>query len=139
VNFDLKPYVGAGPIRLGMPISQVRSLLGDPTPFRKSSESRTPADAFDRVGIHVHYDEAGTAEAIEFMTPCNPTLEQEVILGRPFSELLQWIARMDPEVQTDEGGLTSLRLGIGFYADGVNKISSIPVEGVIVFRKGYYD
>ena len=139
MQFEIQSYVGAGSIQLGMPISKVRGLMGTATPFRKSSDSKYPTDAFDDVGIHVHYDDTGAAEAIEFMSPSTPVLEKEWILGRPFSELRTWIAGKDPDVQVDGSGLTSLLLGIGLYADGVNKDPSLPVEGVIVFRKGYYD
>src|SRR5688572_15891651 len=66
-SWEIRPLQGAGPIHLGMKRNEVRAAVGAPvSAFRKSVESAAPADAFDSIGVHVHYGAAGEAEAVEF-------------------------------------------------------------------------
>jgi hypothetical protein len=60
-------------------------------------------------------------------------------INKAYKEAATFIKRRDPNVSEDGSGLTALGLGVGLYADGVNKNPDLPVEGVIVFERGYYD
>jgi len=136
----IRPYEGIGPVTLGMDRAEVRSVLGGAVrSFKKSPDSKAPTDAFDEQGLHVYYDDAGRAEAIEVASPATPILEGRALIGRPFEELRHWLEQMDPEIQVDDAGLTAPSLGIGLYAPAATASPSDPIEGVIVFKRGYYD
>jgi hypothetical protein len=49
------------------------------------------------------------------------------------------IKTIDPEVELNDSGLISRKFRFGLYADGVRKRPEVPIQGVIVFEKGYYE
>jgi hypothetical protein len=117
-----------------------RALAPHPaTAFRKAPTSVNLADAFRDLGVHIHFDVDDRCEAIELFDPADPTLDGERPIGRPFVELLEWFRSRDSKIETDDAGLTSRRLGVGLYAPAAQKAPEESVEGVIVFRRGYYD
>ncbi len=137
MEFDIKPYVGVGPITFGMPPEKIRQILGmKPEPVNKSGE--IPADFFQQLGIFIFYKHPGICEAVEFSGPASPKFEGQYLLGRPYQEIEQWIKILDPEVMLKDAGLTSCKFGFGLYAPSARKEPNLPVEGVIVFEKGYF-
>jgi hypothetical protein len=61
------------------------------------------------------------------------------LFGQPFAEIERWLRMIDPDVRSDSSVLKSLTFGIGLYAPSALHEPQSPVEGVIVFRRGYYD
>jgi len=141
MEFEIVSYSGAGPIVFGMTREIVRQRIEAPAEsFMKSPNSAAPADAFDSLGLHVHYDADERCEAIEFHgSMASPTFRNQQLLGQPFATIERWLRAIDPDLQTDSTGLTSLLFGLGLYAPSVTYDPHSPVEGVIVFRRGYYD
>jgi len=136
---EIEPYVGAGPVRLGTTIEQVRQSVGaEVTTFKKAPTDEMGTDAFDSVGLHVYYKPPGVCEALELMAPADPTFRGRKLLGQPFSQMLKWFRQLDPAVEVDDAGLTSREFGIALYASAAKKRPSLPVEGVLVFERGYY-
>jgi hypothetical protein len=136
---ELEPYIGVGPIKLGMTKEEVQSLFGGKTKsFKKTPDVRVLSDLIE-AGVCVHYDDEGRAEAIELATPQEPTLDGRRLLGRPFSEVRAWLQALDLDLEVDASGAESRRVGISLYAPGVNKDPDQPVEGVMVFSRDYYD
>lgn len=138
MEFDIKPYVGVGPIVFGMSVQKVHVLLRTQAEVVDKSGSGIPADFFRELGIFVYYRQPGLCEAVEFGGTASPTLRNQHFLGRPYAEIEQWVRLLDPEVTVDPSGLTSYKFGFGLYAPSASKDPSLPVEGVIVFEKGYY-
>jgi len=137
--FVIDPYVGAGPLRLGATVDEVRSRISEaPKTFMKSPLSQHPTDAFLGVGVHAYYRQSGTCEAFEFHKPA-VVLFTTQLLGRPFGQLLSWFTSIDPDVQAKPSGLTSLKYGVGLFAPSAQKAPAEPTQGVIVFAKGYYE
>jgi len=141
MEFEIRPYVGVGPINFDMPREDVRRVLGGPVfSFWKSAESEAPADAFDTLGIHVHYDSRYRCEAVEFRDPQNgPTFQGLVFVGQPYREAERLVRQLDKEVHPDPSGLTSFTYGFGLYAPAYGYEPNAEVKQVIVFRRGYYD
>jgi hypothetical protein len=142
MDFPIEPYVGVGPIRFGMSVSEVRSVLGgEVRTFRKGRFARGDTDAFLGWGIHVHYSATGICEAVEIGYTTIPTFEGRPLLGRPFREVYELLRSYDPSLQLDDTGLTSYLLGIGIYMSSMKEEEDwdADVQGVIVFTKGYYD
>ena len=141
MEFEITPYVGVGPITFGMTRAEVRRRIAAPVePFLKTPDSAVPTDAFDPMGIHVHYDSENQCEAVEFgLLSTIPTFRDQPLLGQRFARIERWLRAIDPDVRSDSSGLTSRTFGFGLYAPSASDDPQSPVEGVIVFRRGYYD
>jgi len=98
------------------------------------------SDAFDTLGIHVHYDSDDRCKAVEFTSlKSKPEFRGRQLLKQPFAELEPWLRQLDPEARTDSDGVTSLKFGFGLYGTPASQDPQSLVEGVIVFQRGYYD
>jgi hypothetical protein len=140
MNLTISPNVGVGPIRFGMTIEQVRAAIPYfPRSLKKTSVSAYPTDIFRDIGVHVFYKAPGLCEAVEMGGVAAPTFQEKTIIRRPFHEVLAWIRSVDPDVQVSNSGLKSFKFGISLYAPGVGEDASEPVQGVMVFERGYYD
>jgi hypothetical protein len=140
ILLPITPYEGIGPIKLGMSRKEVRDILGgDFRSFKKTPYDEVTTDFFDEMGVHVHYKKEEVCEAVEVASPSLPTFQNKPLLGRPFGELRDWFVSIDAGAEIDESGLTSYQLGIGLYAPSAIDDADEPVEGVIVFERGYYD
>jgi hypothetical protein len=136
----IRPHEGIGPIRFGMDSNAVRNILGGTVrSFRKTADAKAPTDAFDEYGMHVYYDDAGRCEAVEVASPGTPILHGQPLIGRPFEELRHMLEQIDPKAEVDDAGLTAPSLGIGVFAPFASDSPGEPVEGVIVFKEGYYN
>ena len=139
MKLPIHPYSGIGPLQFGMSVDEVRRILGDtPKPFTKTKKSSTSIDAFPRLGIHVYYKESGACNAIELMEPAEPSFNGELLTGKPFNKIRALFEAGDKTLKVDESGFTSLECGIGIYCPAARDDSHAPVEGVIIFEKGYY-
>jgi hypothetical protein len=107
--------------------------------FKKTPDAKTLVDAFDDEGIHVYYDEQDVCEAVEVGSPAAPVFDGQSLIGRPFAEVRDWLQARDSDVQLDEAGLTDFEIGLGLYASSAEEEPDDPVEGVIAFRRGYYE
>jgi hypothetical protein len=146
VEYPIEPYVGVGPIRLGMTVHEVRAAVGGEVhTFRKGPKETRDTDAFEAPGIHVYYKDPGVCEFIEFGGEAVPTWEGHPLLRRPFREVHDLLRAADPALQVEDTGLTSLALGIAIYAESLVDWETDAqdweqdTEGVSVFERGYYD
>jgi hypothetical protein len=139
LKLEIEPYRGIANLRFGMVPDQIHEILGGKVQTFQKVPNEYPTDNFDELGIHVFYKQPGVCEAIELASPANPTFQDKELIGKPFSELRNWMQTIDPTVEIDEAGLTSHQFGIGFYAPFAVESPDDPVEAVIVFAKGYYD
>lgn len=138
MEFKINPYVGAEPILLGMTSEQIESIIGvKARKFKKSPYSETLTDAFEC--FHVYYKSNGQCEAVEFFEPANLVFNGVYLIGKPYSEVESLFKSIDNATETDGSGLTSYQFGVGVYAPFAGKEPNEPVEGVIIFEKGYYD
>jgi hypothetical protein len=141
VDYPIEPYVGVGPIRLGMTIDEVRRAVGGEVhPFRKGRLAKWDTDAFNDKGIHVHYKDPGICDAVEFWGATMPTLDGHPLLKRPLREVYTLLKARDPSLQVHDTGLTSYLLGVGIYVSSMKEEDAWEqaTEGVIVFEQGHY-
>lgn len=139
MNFDIVPYEGAGPLRLGMTKDEVRTVM--PEEPDDMHQIRAPyTDVFREARIFVYYtEENGVCEAIEFTEPTIAIFNGKQINGVSFIEAKNWLEKFDDGLNLDESGASSPKLGIGLYAPGYDEDPDSPVEAVIVFTRGYYE
>jgi hypothetical protein len=138
VELDVRPNQGLGPLQLGLKREELRRALGTPSRSFKKAEDSTLTDAFDDAGIQIYYDAHDVCEAIEVASPAVPILQGRELLGKPFSEVRDWLSSLDPDLEVDDSGLTAPSIGLGIYAPSAEKSPDDPVEAVILFRRGYY-
>lgn len=139
-KLTITPNKGVGPIHFGMTREEVRNVLGGRVvKFKKTPISNTFTDAYDDHGIYIYYDSNYRCEAIEMAFPADPELEQIQMIGRTFSGVKGMITSHDCDVELDEIGLLSFKLGVGLYVPFLEESENHLVESVIVFREGYYE
>lgn len=140
MNLPIEPYVGVGPIRLGMTRAQVRALVPSPAhEFMLSPQSPSATDAFNELAIHVEYSALDVCEAVEMSSPASPTLFGRSLIGEDFEKAASWLRELDPALEIDRAGLISKALGIGLFAEAGPDEPHEPVRAVIVFRRNYYE
>jgi hypothetical protein len=136
--YEIEPYVGVGPIRLGMTREEVhRHIVQDRHPTMNRGRD-TPGDYFPALGLFADYRTPGVCEFVEFGGPLLPVLHGQSFLGQPYRQARAWFEANDPDCETDGAGLTSKRFGIALYASSAEKRPDGPIEGVAVFEEGYY-
>jgi hypothetical protein len=122
-EYELKPLVGVGPVRLGMTRGEVRAALGrEATEFVKRGET-VSADAFDGNRLQVFYDERDCAEFIELSSggPHEPRLYGIDVLRRSADEVIRAISAWTPYDPEDDAphergySYTFPSLGLAFW------------------------
>lgn len=139
-ELKITPNQGVGPMKFFMDRKEIRVVLGGKIiEFKKTSMSTVSTDSFEDYGVIVYYDNEGKCEAIEMNSPSNPTYLEKNMIGISFAEIKKIIEIQDEEIEVDETGLLSFKLGIGLYAPNLEEPENDFVESVIVFKNGYYD
>jgi hypothetical protein len=137
---EIRTHIGLGPVTFGLTRDEVAEAMGTvPRRFMKTMACTTLTDAFDRLGMQVFYDADDRAEAVEVFAPSRPHFGDLDLFNLPYTTVLAAVRALDPDVQEDELGFTSNALGFGVYAEQKDVDPERPSEGVIVFRKGYYE
>jgi hypothetical protein len=137
---NIRTHLGLGPVTFGMTRDEVARAMGAvPRRFKKTVACTTLTDAFDPLGVQVFYDADDRVEALEVFAPSRPSFGDLDLFNTPYVMLLEAARALDPDVQEDELGFTSNALGFGVYAEHKDTDPERPSEGVIVFRKGYYE
>ncbi|GLG84323.1 hypothetical protein [Acinetobacter calcoaceticus] len=139
--FEITPYVGAGLIKFGMKRDEVRKIFSEcePRVFWRNSYSESATDGYDEIGINVYYDDTDKAIALEFYEPAQVIFNGIEISKLPAFEAYKLMATLDKDISIDGDGLTSFKLGIGFYVPIYEEDYMLPVETIIIFIEGYYD
>jgi hypothetical protein len=130
--YAVTPFQAFGPLRLGASRSEVRIVMDeDPTEFLKGDSTIT-TEAYNRAGLHAHYDTHGTLELIEAFAPCRATYAGVDLLDPEATRTLDHLRQIRLESRDDhQGGLWFDEQGFALYAPGGI------TEGVSVFRRGY--
>ena len=115
-----------------------RLCLCPPARFSGLPRHLHATDAFEPLGVHVCYSDEGRCEAIECASPSLPIFDGKRLLGLPFADVDRFMRRLDAEASVDESGTTSFALGVATYCPAHVEDPTAPVEGVLVFREGYY-
>ena len=140
MKWGIIPYVGVGDLEFGMATIAIRNLVAEPfTSFLKTPLSKHPTDNFRTLGLHVYYDINGCCEAFEIGTPGTPSYHDKEIIGQQFSEIKNWFGLLDSNFIVDTDGITFPKLGMAIYIPSLAKIENPSAEGVLIYRKNYFD
>ena len=128
----IHPYQGIDDSLLDAGVDDVRRSIGGE--FRRYKKGVTDADQFLGKYIHAYYDSNGRCKAFEIYRPTEAVLFGFRITGSPFIEVFDWLRSKTNDVELINSGARSLALGIALFVPNDDL-----VEGVLVFRKGYWD
>lgn len=127
MDWDIRPYEGAGPLTFDMTPDEVQGKLG-------KAEKVVPGDEvlyyYGKLGLKLYFVD-DKLELIEFVDPAKPTYNGEDLLK--LTDPASWIEEQDPDSDDDPPDLQSDKLGIAFYVPDVEHYY------VSAFKKGYYD
>lgn len=133
MGWKIVPFESIGPIRLNQSRGVVRQILGrDFETFHKGASS-IATDAYDCLGVHLYYDRHDLLEFVESFAPSSPEFANVKLLGRSIG---------DVDDDLEEFGVKAIRFDVGFAYHQIGialTVNGETVEGVAVFRRGYYD
>lgn len=135
--FEIRPYIGAGTVLLGMTSEQIKCVMGVLPRKFKRFEDEEYTDEY--AGFFVYYKANGKCEAIEFFEPSSILFKGHYIINRPYIEVKNFFKDIDSSIEMNDAGFTSVKYGIGVYAPYADDEPYEPVESVIIFEQGYYD
>jgi hypothetical protein len=139
MDFEIKPLQGAGILRFGMDVVEVRSLLGGQwKSFKKTPNASYPCDHFLDANVFAYYKESGILEALEFYDGASPLLNGTSLIGLKATDARNILEGFDKLLEFDSDSITSHSLGVGVYAPGWEDEEGGIVESVIIFEEGYY-
>jgi hypothetical protein len=141
MTFIIFPYQGVNDLKFGMKRQEIRQIIGvnnSHTEFRRSSTSENTIDAYDSLGVFVNYDKNDNCKCFEFFNPAKVFLGSHDLFSLSFNNLIEIIRLQDKDIEENESGFSSFELGIGIYTPDRLDEPDRAVEGIIVFKKGYY-
>jgi hypothetical protein len=94
-------------------------------------------DFFPEWDMLIYFDASDRVNAFEFFSP-EPEFRDIDILSETYGKLQELFLVFDPELEIDENGFDSLKLGIGVHGPDTEDANDIP-ESVFIYREGYYD
>lgn len=101
MDFVIKPYLGVGPILLGMTSQQIEQVLSlKPEKFKKYEDDEFETDVYDF--CNVYYKSPGICEAIEFFSPAQVRLNGVNLLGKPFNAIKKLFMEIDETTVIEE-------------------------------------
>jgi hypothetical protein len=134
----IDPYVGVGPIRIGMTAEEVTNLLGPP--HHTTDKASLVCLCYFDSAVQVALKDPGVCEAVEVWgPPAQVSLKSELLIGRRFHEIRRWFRKLDPSVAVTSTGLKSFEYGVALYARDALGSPRDPVESVLVFERDYYE
>jgi len=131
---EILPFVSIGDLRFGESRQDVRKHLGTKYQVFRKDVGANETDAYDELGLHLYYDNDDKLEYVETFTPAAPTFKGVAMLGRHSEDVQEDLARAGHTCSVmDDVSINCGSAGIALYSPDEM------VEGVGVYRKGYFD
>ena len=139
--FEIRPFDGVGPIRLGMSRQELRRLLGgEVEAFRKTQDSPTLSDYFNDYMAVAFYTPNDLLDAFEF-SQGNVEWQGIQLMGRIGGEVLREMQQYSKQIEIDAGVIFH-DLGIALYVPSwgtrPDEDEENIVESVLVFSRTHY-
>lgn len=116
MTYDYLTVGAVGPLIVGMPRNDVRSLLGeDFRAFKKTAAALNTIDAYDGHELHVYYDESDTVKGVEFFKGSSFLWKGRALVGETYAEVKECFSREGVDFSVDNYGAYVDKLGMGFY------------------------
>lgn len=135
--YIINRYEGFNNIRFGMLSQEIEERLNQkPRRFYKDKDDKFKTDAYN--DFYIYYDAEGKFEAVEFNNNAILYFNEVKLFEKKYQEIELLFKNLDLEIEIDDVGFTSYKLGIGVYAPFKYENNAI-IESIIIFKKGYYD
>lgn len=130
---EIIPFRSIGSINFGDSKHVARQRFHSvPTEFQKDVDEES-TDAYDDYGLHLYYDCHQRVEFVEAFSPADPIFRNVKFIGRKLNEVVSDLSRLGFSSESSEMGCMMPEAGLAVIAPtGI-------VEGVSVFREGYFD
>lgn len=140
-NWNIYPYKGVDNILFGDSRCQIRNILSNIPckEFWKTTDSKNSTDQYDSIGILIYYTSDNICEAIEFYEPASPFFDRKNLLRLSYKSLIGWFKTLDTQIEEDEVGFTSYKLGISCYAPDKEEDMNCLAESILIFQHNYFD
>jgi len=133
VTWEIKPFASVGPMQFGQSRTAIRSVLGAKYDTFEKVPGAIPTDAYDELGVHAYYDESDRLCLVELFEPASASIDSVELLESDVATVLEELQDRGIERQEVDNGYKYDELGfVVVVMDG-------EIDGVSVFKKGYYD
>lgn len=137
---NIIPFTSVGEIYFLDSRKDIQRKLNSPfiSGVKEFEEIKDFYDHFTEKGLLVYYDKFDMVTAFEFFK--GDILFKDVSLfQQSYKYLFHLFSGLDPNLTVDFTGFTSEKFGIAIYAPESIDETSVKVQSVFIFRKGYYD
>lgn len=140
MDFTIQPLRGVGRISFGTSPDQIRREVGGPfKSFKRSPEAAFPCDYFDAFGTFFYYDSGGRLDAIEFVSPAQPTIHGVRLLEMNFRAAKESLMRLDSQIKQAADSIVAYQIGVSVWSPLAKSDPLAPIESVLIFRQGYFN
>jgi hypothetical protein len=131
-DWEIRPFVGVGPLEFGMTRDSVRRLLKEKPRVIVKHAGYPPIEQFPESGLQAHYDGQDQLEMVEFYPEVSTSFRGVELLGRSLDDVRRDLERVGLSgIDDGLGDLTYDDFGFGLYAEGDD------VTSVGVFSREY--
>jgi hypothetical protein len=131
---EIKPFIGIGNIVFGKNRQTLRENLGsDFTSFKKASFSVNETDAYDSIGIYLHYDGNDCLNFFELFQPFIVSYRGISFFDYSETTLIQLLNDNGVNLNPNSVGYDAPDFGFGIY------VNESKIDGVCVYKKNYYN
>jgi hypothetical protein len=124
---EIKPKTGIGPIKLGMSMDQVKSVVKNCKPFKKTPTA--PNITFDCGGkLHIHFDRSGKVIEIEAFNGSGASYKGQNLFNGSYAKAVYFLKRHDPSISIKRDEAVSKKLGIRLWTRGEGSLDSVLIE-----------
>jgi len=131
--YEINPFHGVGKLSFGESRDNLRRELGGAVESFRKTAGANETDAYDDLGMHLYFDNQDRLEFVELFEPAQVVFRGVKLIGRDAETVKMRLAKL---------GWASSETDIGYQWDQAG-FSFFPqtgeIEGVGVFRRGYYD
>lgn len=143
LNFDIRPFDGAGSIKFGMTKQEFAHAFTHVYRSSLKSDKKFRSDYNDYVGLAVHYNNDGKVEEIEIFpnpkyTDARVLFQSVDITDFNMQEAWEFFKEYATDWEKDVYGYTSRSFGLSIYQHNWESEND-PVDSYYIWKKGVWE
>lgn len=145
MNYRLNIFEGLDGLRFGAPVGDTRSYFSEKFESYVMGESLDilkddfPTDYYREIGVFCYFNKSGNLEAIEFLSPSRPIMNEVDLLSLSVKEAIHLFIGTDPELDINATRAISKKLSIGFVFSYEDDSEDARIASFLLGCPGYYD
>lgn len=139
---SIVPHGGVGRLLFGLRPDAVHLVVGVPSSTRGPSEfSDSTSEYFNAYLLSVEFDREGSCCSIEMAAGATLTYEGANLMVMSYRRLVELLRRKGARVVEAGDGFRCDDLGLACYAPRVGDptLPDPPIDGILIYRRGYYE